>query len=82
MVITFDSSNMAVIAYEILKNRRFEEKKLLVIMLPTIEPSMIPPKVLPLLIFVNVKSGGCQVITIVRLEVKTPSTSKNFRDSS
>ena len=34
------------------------------------------------LIFVNVKSGGCQVITIVRLEVKTPSTSKNFRDSS
>ena len=62
MVITFDSSNMAVIAYEILKNRRFEEKKLLVIMLPTIEPSMIPPKVLPLLVFVNVKSGGCQVI--------------------
>ena len=67
MVITFDSSNMAVIAYEILKNRRFEEKKLLVIMLPTIEPSMIPPKVLPLLVFVNVKSGGCQVIIIVRL---------------
>ena len=30
-------------------------------MLPTIEPSMIPPKVLPLLVFVNVKSGGCQV---------------------
>ena len=64
MVITFDSSNMAVIAYEILKNRRFEEKKLLVIMLPTIEPSMIPPKVLPLLVFVNVKSGGCQVIIV------------------
>ena len=61
MVITFDSSNVAVIAYEILKNRLFDEKKLLVIMLPTIEPSMIPPKVLPLLIFVNVKSGGCQV---------------------
>ena len=82
MVITFDSSNMAVIAYEILKNRRFEEKKLLVIMLPTIEPSMIPPKVLPLLVFVNVKSGGCQVIIIVILEVKNLSTSKNFRDSS
>ena len=78
MVITFDSSNMAVIAYEILKNRRFEEKKLLVIMLPTIEPSMIPPKVLPLLVFVNVKSGGCQVIDIVKLEVKNLSTSNNF----
>ena len=65
MVITFDSSNDAVIAYEILKNRLFDEKKLLVIMLPTIEPSMIPPKVLPLLIFVNVKSGGCQVKKLI-----------------
>ena len=79
MVITFDSSHFAVIAYEILKNRLFDEKKLLgmviclgpgacndvyngvVIMLPTIEPSMIPSAVLPLLVFVNVKSGGCQV---------------------
>ena len=67
MVITFDSSNMAVIAYEILKNRRFEEKKLLVIMLPTIEPSMIPPCVLPLLVFVNVKSGGCQVMIMMMI---------------
>ena len=29
MVITFDSSNIAVTAYEILKNRLFDEKKLL-----------------------------------------------------
>ena len=29
MVITFDSSNVAVIAYEILKNRLFDDKKLL-----------------------------------------------------
>ena len=29
MVIIFDSSNFAVIAYEILKNRLFDEKKLL-----------------------------------------------------
>ena len=33
----------------------------LVILLPTVEPSMIPKKTLPLLVFVNVKSGGCQV---------------------
>ena len=38
-------------------------------MLPTVEPSMIPPTVLPLLIFVNVKSGGCQVIIILVLNV-------------
>ena len=29
MVITFDSSSVAVIAYEILKNRLFDDKKLL-----------------------------------------------------
>jgi hypothetical protein len=29
MVITFDSSSIAVVAYEILKNRIFEDKKLL-----------------------------------------------------
>jgi hypothetical protein len=36
-------------------------KLFLVILLPTVEPSMIPKKTLPLLVFVNVKSGGCQV---------------------
>jgi len=65
MVITFDSSSVAVIAYEILKNRLFDDKKLLVIMLPTVEPSMVPLKVLPLLIFVNVKSGGCQGLELI-----------------
>ena len=67
MVITFDSSNMAVNAYEALKNQKHEEKQLLLIMLPTVEPSMIPPTVLPLLIFVNVKSGGCQVDALINL---------------
>ena len=38
-------------------------------MLPTVEPSMIPPTVLPLLIFVNVKSGGCQVIIVLIIEI-------------
>ena len=32
----------------------------LVIMLPTVKPSMLPTGVVPLLVFVNVKSGGMQ----------------------
>ncbi|XP_023323725.1 diacylglycerol kinase theta [Eurytemora carolleeae] len=65
MVITFNSSNSAVDAYETLKNRVYEDKNLLVIMLPTIDPSMIPVKTVPLLVFVNVKSGGCQGLQLI-----------------
>lgn len=43
-----------------LKEAVHEDKKLLVLLLPNITPKMVPPGVLPLLVFVNVKSGGCQ----------------------
>lgn len=34
-------------------------------MLPNIEPSMVPTGVQPLLVFVNVKSGGCQGLELI-----------------
>eukprot|EP00094_Tigriopus_californicus_P013915 TCALIF_13468-PA protein Name:"Similar to Dgkq Diacylglycerol kinase theta (Mus musculus)" AED:0.19 eAED:0.19 QI:0/0.93/0.75/1/0.93/0.87/16/63/974 len=60
MAITFDNSESAVIAYKVLREQKYEGKKLLVIMLPTVKPSMLMPGICPLLVFVNVKSGGGQ----------------------
>lgn len=38
---------------------------LVVMLLPNIEPSMVPNGVQPLLVFVNVKSGGCQGLELI-----------------
>ncbi|KAF5277357.1 hypothetical protein FQA39_LY06170 [Lamprigera yunnana] len=65
MVITYEDSEKAVRAFYILRESRYEDKHLLVMLLPNLEPSMIPQGVQPLLIFVNVKSGGCQGLELI-----------------
>ncbi|XP_021950810.1 diacylglycerol kinase theta isoform X2 [Folsomia candida] len=60
LVITYEDSHKAVQAFYTLRESMHEEKNLLVMMLPALAPHMIPQGVTPLLVFVNVKSGGCQ----------------------
>ncbi|GJQ69530.1 hypothetical protein Trydic_g6630 [Trypoxylus dichotomus] len=65
MVITYEDSEKAVRALYTLRESKFEDKHLLVMLLPNIEPSMVPAGVQPLLVFVNVKSGGCQGLELI-----------------
>ncbi|XP_018360967.1 PREDICTED: diacylglycerol kinase theta isoform X5 [Trachymyrmex cornetzi] len=65
MVIIYEDLDTAVKALYILRETKYEDKLLLVMILPSIEPSMVPKGVQPLLVFVNVKSGGCQGLQLI-----------------
>ncbi|XP_043462273.1 diacylglycerol kinase theta isoform X6 [Leptopilina heterotoma] len=65
MVIIYEDSNKAVKALYMLRESKYEDKHLLVMLLPSIEPRMVPSHVQPLLVFVNVKSGGCQGLDLI-----------------
>lgn len=68
-IITYDNADIAVKAFYMLREStiRFsdETKGLVVLLLPNIMPEMIPEGVRPLLVFVNVKSGGCQGLDLI-----------------
>ncbi|XP_018059675.1 PREDICTED: diacylglycerol kinase theta isoform X1 [Atta colombica] len=65
MVIIYEDLDTAVKALYILREVKYEDKLLLVMILPSIEPSMVPKGVQPLLVFVNIKSGGCQGLQLI-----------------
>ncbi|KAK3861741.1 hypothetical protein Pcinc_028776 [Petrolisthes cinctipes] len=65
MVITYEDSDLAVRAFYTLRESTHDDKNLLVMLLPNVQHNMIPEGVQPLLVFVNVKSGGCQGLELI-----------------
>jgi diacylglycerol kinase (ATP) len=60
MVLVYNDSDRATRAYSILRQAHYDQRQLLVLMLPNIQSQSIPSNICPLLVFVNVKSGGQQ----------------------
>ncbi|CAO1437458.1 unnamed protein product [Diamesa tonsa] len=65
LIIIYENASKAVRALYSLRDQKHEEKHLQVQLLPNIEHSMVPAGVQPLLVFVNVKSGGCQGMELI-----------------
>uniref|UniRef100_A0A5S6R0V6 Diacylglycerol kinase n=1 Tax=Trichuris muris TaxID=70415 RepID=A0A5S6R0V6_TRIMR len=66
LIITFNSPKAATKACLKLQEAEYEDRKLLVLCLPNIQPRMIPDNVQPLLVLVNIRSGGCQGFELLR----------------
>lgn len=66
LVLLYKDPDTATRAYNVLRDAVFDDKQLLVLLLPNIQPQTVPSNVTPLLVLVNVKSGGQQGMDLIR----------------
>ncbi|BFZ21453.1 hypothetical protein BsWGS_24491 [Bradybaena similaris] len=65
LVLVYTKPDLATTVFNLLQDANFDDKQILALLLPNIQPHMIPDYVKPLMIFVNVKSGGCQGLDLI-----------------
>ncbi|KAI3382819.1 hypothetical protein SNEBB_010537 [Seison nebaliae] len=65
VVIQFDEKQIGALCYEMLQSKKWNGNKLCVLILPTILPFMLDEDIVPLCVFVNVKSGGQQGLPLI-----------------
>ncbi|KAG8185626.1 hypothetical protein JTE90_026087 [Oedothorax gibbosus] len=65
LIITYDNADIAVKCFYMLRETIYDDKNLIVLLLPNLPPDMVPKGIRPLLVFVNVKSGGCQGMELI-----------------
>ncbi|XP_033640352.1 diacylglycerol kinase theta-like isoform X2 [Asterias rubens] len=63
-IVAFEDHDAAVQAYHVIKDATYEEKPVNCLFLPEIHMDCLRPEATPLLLFINVKSGGCQGIEV------------------
>lgn len=64
-VVTFQNKEDALEAYNVLKDAVYDDRPVSALFIPEIHVDALPEDALPLLAFVNVKSGGCQGAEII-----------------
>ncbi|KAL8607776.1 hypothetical protein ACOMHN_039449 [Nucella lapillus] len=65
LVLIYTDPERTTRVFNILQEAIFDDKQLLVLLLPNIQAQMLPEGVQPLMVFVNVKSGGCQGLDLI-----------------
>ncbi len=65
LVVVYSNAEKADEAYRLLKNSTFEDRPILAMILPRIKPDKNLEGTQPLVVFVNVKSGGCQGLELI-----------------